>query len=288
MRPAASADAVAVAPAACSPELVALAHRLADTAAAVTSRYFRTPVAVDVKQDTSPVTIADREAELAMREVLRQQCPDHGIFGEEQGYLAGSGGSEYLWVIDPIDGTKSFITGTLLPADPLFGTLIALLHRGEPVLGIIDQPILKERWVGVTGQQSTFNGAPISTRSCAAVGDAYLYATTPHMFEGEGEAAFNRVRDAVRIPMYGCDCYAYGLLAAGYCDLVVEADLKPYDYMALVPVIQGAGGTITDWRGQPLRWQAGTEGDVSACSGEVLAAGDARSHQQALQLLAWK
>ncbi|EFN53278.1 hypothetical protein CHLNCDRAFT_58575 [Chlorella variabilis] len=221
-------DAAAAAPAACLPEHVELAHRLADAAAAITTRYFRTPVPVDVKLDASPVTIADRK--------------------------------------------------------PLFGTLIALLHRGEPVLGIIDQPILKERWVGVAGQRSTLNGQPISTRECGAVGDAYLYATTPHMFAGDTEAAFNRVRDAVRIPMYGCDCYAYGLLAAGYCDLVVEADLKPYDYMALVPVIQGAGGVVTDWRGQPLRWQ----GDVAACSGEVVAAGDARAHQQALELLQWK
>ncbi|KAI7844648.1 hypothetical protein COHA_001738 [Chlorella ohadii] len=259
---AASAQATAVAP-----ELVQLAHSLADAAAAVTSRYFRTPVPVDVKSDASPVTIADKEAEAAMRQLIAQQAPDHSIFGEEQGYLAGNGSSEWLWVIDPIDGTKSFITGK-----PLFGTLIALLHRGTPVLGIIDQPITKERWLGVAGQCSTLNGQPIATRACPSVGDAYLYATTPHMFAGQTEAAFNRVRDAVRIPMYGCDCYAYGLLAAGYCDLVVEADLKPYDYMALVPIIEGAGG----------------KGDVTACSGEVLAAGDAQAHQQALELLGWQ
>lgn len=277
----------------CPAEFVELAHCLADAAGKVSSRYFRTPVPVDVKSDASPVTIADREAELAVRQLIAQRCPDHSIFGEEGGYLAGDGSgpsssgsqgtSEWLWVIDPIDGTKSFITGK-----PLFGTLVALLHRGTPVLGIIDQPILKERWLGVAGQQSTLNGRPISTRACGSIGDAYLYATTPHMFEGESEAAFNRVRDAVRIPMYGCDCYAYGLLAAGHADLVVEADLKPYDYMALVPVIQGAGGVVTDWQGQPLRWTVGSHGDVTACSGEVLAAGDAEAHRQALELLAWK
>ncbi|KAL4459043.1 hypothetical protein ABPG75_013908 [Micractinium tetrahymenae] len=284
LRASAAPDAAAAAGAAAiTPELIDVAHSLADAAADVTARYFRTPVPVDVKSDASPVTIADREAEAAVRKLLAERCPDHAIFGEEQGYLAGGSSSEWLWVIDPIDGTKSFITGK-----PLFGTLIALLHRGTPVLGIIDQPILKERWLGVAGRQSTLNGAPISTRACSSIGDAYLYATTPHMFAGETEVAFNRVRDAVRIPMYGCDCYAYGLLAAGYADLVVEADLKPYDYMALVPIIQGAGGVVTDWRGQPLLWAVDSQGDVTACSGEVVAAGDARTHQQALDLLQWK
>jgi inositol-phosphate phosphatase/L-galactose 1-phosphate phosphatase/histidinol-phosphatase len=156
------------------------------------------------------------------------------------------------------------------------------------VLGIIDQPILKERWLGVSGQPSTLNGAAIATRACPAIASAYLYATTPHMFQGATEEAFVRVRDAVRIPLYGCDCYAYGLLAAGHCDLVVEADLKPYDYMALVPVIQGAGGVVTDWRGQPLRWGAEDAAAGRACAGEVVAAGDARCHEQALAALAWR
>ncbi|PSC73171.1 Bifunctional phosphatase chloroplastic [Micractinium conductrix] len=280
---AAAAAAAGPAAAAVPQEYVELAHCLADEAGRVSARYFRTPVPVDVKSDASPVTQADREAEAAVRALLSVKAPDHAIFGEEQGYLAGGAGSEWLWVVDPIDGTKSFITGK-----PLFGTLIALLHKGTPVLGIIDQPILRERWLGVAGAPSTLNGRPIATRQCASIGNAYLYATTPHMFSGATETAFNRVRDAVRIPMYGCDCYAYGLLAAGYADLVVEADLKPYDYMALVPIIKGAGGVITDWRGEPLRWAVDSQGDVSACSGEVVAAGDARSHAQAVQLLQWK
>eukprot|EP00887_Chlorella_sp_A99_P006718 scaffold3.g6718.t1 len=290
--------------AAVRPEFVALAHELADAAAAVTTRYFRTRVPVDVKADASPVTIADREAEAAMRALISARCPDHAIFGEEAGFSAaassssnsdgsggsgtdaggGGGASGYLWVIDPIDGTKSFITGK-----PLFGTLIALLHDGVPVLGVIDQPVLRERWLGVAGQRTTLNGAPIATRPCPDAASVYLYATTPHMFEGPSEVAFNRLRDAVRISLYGCDCYAYGLLAAGCCDLVAEADLKPYDYMALVPVIEGAGGVITDWRGEPLRWvpeAAGAGGH--ACPGEVLAAGDARAHAAALKLLAWR
>lgn len=268
-----------------TPDLISVAHELADAAGAVSSRYFRTFVPVDVKTDASPVTIADREAEAAMRSVIASRCPDHAIFGEEQGYTPGNGpaNSEYMWVIDPIDGTKSFITGK-----PLFGTLIALLHNGRPVLGIIDQPILKERWLGIDGQGTTLNGNPITTRACKTVGAAYLYATTPHMFEGASAEAFARLRDQVRIPLYGCDCYAYGLLAAGHCDLVAEADLKPYDYMALIPIIQGAGGTVTDWRGGELRWSSEEAAGGIAPPGEILAAGDADCHKLALDLLAWK
>lgn len=156
------------------------------------------------------------------------------------------------------------------------------------MLGIIDQPVLRERWLGVAGQATTLNGRPIATRACPDVGSAYLYATTPHMFSGPSEAAFNRVRDAARIPLYGCDCYAYGLLAAGHCDLVVEADLKPYDYMALIPIIEGAGGRVTDWRGAPLRWDVRSAAGAESWVGEVVAAGDARAHAHAVELLAWR
>ncbi|KAF8059378.1 HISN7 [Scenedesmus sp. PABB004] len=278
---------------------LALAHELADAAGRITSRYFRSArLSVDSKSDASPVTIADREAEAEMRRLIAGAFPEHSVFGEEAGLsLAGDG--RWLWVLDPIDGTKSFITGK-----PLFGTLIALLRDGAPVLGIIDQPITRERWVGAAGQPTALNGAPVAARRCASVGDAYLYATTPHMFApGRTEQpppapapraraqAFARVRDAARVPLYGCDCYAYGLLAAGQVDLVVEADLKPYDYMALVPIVTGAGGVITDWAGQLLRWSV-AGGDVAAAiaaaPGEVLAAGDAATHAQALELLAWR
>lgn len=221
-----------------------------------------------------------------MRGLIGQAFPEHGIFGEEHGLKWGSGpGSKYMWVLDPIDGTKSFITGK-----PLFGTLISLVYDGTPILGIIDQPIIKERWVGVVGRPTTLNGTELRTRPCPDVKLAYLYATTPHMFEGATETAFNRLRDSVRIPMYGCDCYAYGLLAAGQCDLVVEADLKPYDYMALVPVVQGAGGKMTDWSGRPLVWQPtpGAADVRSGWPGEVCAAGDPQLHAAALSILDWK
>ncbi|KAK9826515.1 hypothetical protein WJX81_008647 [Elliptochloris bilobata] len=266
---------------------VELAHRLADAAAGVTRRYFRAPLAIEAKADESPVTIADREAEAVMRALVRQALPSHAVFGEESGMTPGDGigGGEYLWIFDPIDGTKSFITGK-----PVFGTLVALLRRGEPVLGIIDQPIMRERWLGVRGRPTTLNGEEVHTRACASLEAAYLYATTPHMFAGASAAAFARVRDQVRCPLYGCDCYAYGLLAAGHCDLVVEADMKPYDYLALVPVVNGAGGRITDWQGGLLRWPQTPAGEpvlASTLPREVLAAGDARVHALALRALAW-
>jgi inositol-phosphate phosphatase/L-galactose 1-phosphate phosphatase/histidinol-phosphatase len=155
------------------------------------------------------------------------------------------------------------------------------------VLGLLDQPVTRERWAGAAGAATTLNGAPVAVRPCADLADAYLYATTPHMFAGATEVSFNRVRDAVRIPLYGCDCYAYGLLAAGHVDLVVEADLKPYDYLALAPIVAGAGGCITDWAGAPLRWGAAEAAAGRAPAGEVVAAGDARAHAAALALLDW-
>eukprot|EP00890_Picochlorum_soloecismus_P001554 jgi/Picsp_1/239/NSC_00238-R1_inositol monophosphatase - like protein len=263
-----------------------VAHEVADVAAEITRKYFRKSFDVDVKADMSPVTIADREAECAMRQVLASRVPEHSIFGEEEGFTPGSkgigsdDGSSFLWVLDPIDGTKSFITGK-----PVFGTLIALLHNGKPIIGILDQPIQKERWVGADGQPTTLNGKGISTRRCSQLSSAYMYATTPHMFEGWTETAFNRLRDKVRIPLYGCDCYAYGLLAAGHCDIVAEADLKPYDYMALVPIVKGSGGYITDWKGNELLWTSKDAEIGSAPPGEVLATGDKACHDLALKIL---
>jgi inositol-phosphate phosphatase/L-galactose 1-phosphate phosphatase/histidinol-phosphatase len=252
-------------------EFEALAHRLADCAGEVQRRYFRTPVSVETKADDSPVTIADREAEAAMRELIRAAYPAHGILGEEHG--SEQVDAEFVWVLDPIDGTKSFITGR-----PLFGTLVALAHRGRPVLGLIDQAILRERWVGSSGEASVWNGRPIRVRPCPRVEDAVLFATSPGMFSAGAEArSFARLQERVRLALFGGDCYAYGLLAMGFADLVVEASLAPYDCMALAPVIEGAGGRITDWQGRPL--------DLAA-TGQVVAAGDGRVLEQALALLA--
>jgi histidinol phosphatase-like enzyme (inositol monophosphatase family) len=252
-----------------SADLVALANTMADAARPIVARYFRSGVAIDDKSDRTPVTIADREAETAMRALLARHVPAHGVFGEEHG--AERTDAEYVWVLDPIDGTKAFITGM-----PVFGTLIALLHRGKPVLGVIDQPISKERWLGAAGQPSTLNGRPISVRSCPSLERAYMYSTAPIMFSGEVEKRHASLGRAVKLFRWGGDCYAYGLLAAGHVDLVVENSLKLYDFAALVPVIAGAGGLITDWRGQPLDMHS---------DGSVLAAGDPAIHRAASTIL---
>jgi histidinol phosphatase-like enzyme (inositol monophosphatase family) len=250
-------------------ELVALAHRLADAARPIAKRYFRSGVAVDDKTDLSPVTVADREAETAMRALLSAEVPQHGVFGEEHGAVHTD--ADYVWVIDPIDGTKAYITGL-----PIFGTLIALLHRGRPVLGVIDQPILGERWLGVDGEPSTFNGQPIRVRPCPALERAYMYSTAPIMFPGAYEKRHQALTQRVKLFRWGGDCYAYGLLASGHVDLVVENSLKLYDFAALVPVIRGAGGIITDWRGKALD---------AYSDGSVLAAGDGAIHRLALEVL---
>lgn len=255
---------------ACPSEFITLAHRLADAARPVVRRYFRTPVSVDTKKDSSPVTIADREVEATMRAIIKETFPHHGILGEEYGNENLE--AEYVWVLDPIDGTQAFITGK-----PSFGTLIALTRRGAPILGVIDQAILDERWIGGDGHPTTLNGQPAHVRACDALSKAYAYTTGPEYFDATTMAAWNRLAARVRQPRYGCDCYAYALLTSGFVDVVAEAGLKPYDYCALVPVVGNAGGTITDWRGDPL---------TIASDGRVCAAGDRRLHAQALEVLA--
>jgi histidinol phosphatase-like enzyme (inositol monophosphatase family) len=238
--------------------LVALAERLADAAGEIVRRYFRTPVAVDAKPDLTPVTIADREAERAMRALIAVHAPGHGIIGEEEG--RANADAEHVWCLDPIDGTKAFITGK-----PMFGTLVSLVRRGMPVLGIIDQPVSRERWLGVAGRKTTFNGAPCTTRKCPRLADALLNATTPDMFVGADAAPFARLAGQVRHALYGGDCYAYGLLASGHLDLVVETQLKPWDFCALAPIVAGAGGRMVDWQGGEL---------ALGSDGRVIAAGD--------------
>ncbi len=249
---------------------LAFANLLADTSGAIIRRYFRRKIAVDQKSDFTPVTIADRAVERALRRLIKARFPEHGILGEEFGSTKPD--AEYVWVLDPIDGTKSFISGV-----PLFGTLIALTHRRLPILGVIDQPISRERWVGAAGRKTTLNGKPVKTRACAGLDRATLYATAPEMFQGRDAAAFARLQRRVKLARFGADCYAYALLASGFIDLVVEADLKPYDFSALAPVIAGAGGAITDWRGAALTLQSG---------GRVIAAGDKKLLSQARAVLA--
>ncbi|GAB4837879.1 Bifunctional phosphatase IMPL2, chloroplastic [Ancistrocladus abbreviatus] len=258
-----------------------VANKLADAAGAVIVKYFRKHFEILDKDDLSPVTIADRAAEEAMVSIILENFPSHAIYGEENGWRCKENNPECVWVLDPIDGTKSFITGK-----PLFGTLIALLYKGKPILGIIDQPVLKERWLGVSGRRTTLNGQDVSTRTCAHLSQAYLYTTSPHLFSRDAEVAFARVRNKVKVPLYGCDCYAYALLASGFVDLVIESGLKPYDFLSLIPVIEGAGGVITDWKGQELFWEASPTSDPGSFN--VVAAGDKQLHEQALTSLQWQ
>ncbi len=254
----------------CPAEFVTLAERLADAARPVVRKYFRTPVAVDDKADSSPVTIADREVEAAMRAILAAEVPGHGILGEEHG--SDNCDAEWVWVLDPIDGTAAFITGK-----PSFGTLVALAHRGRPVLGIIDQAFTDERWLGAAGRPTTLNGQTAKVRVCPDLAHAYAFTTAPELFGPDTRPAWDRIAARVKRTRYGCDCYAYALLASGFVDVVVEAGLKPYDYAALAPVIEGAGGIMTDWSGNPL---------TIASDGRVIATGDRRVHAEALAVLA--
>jgi inositol-phosphate phosphatase/L-galactose 1-phosphate phosphatase/histidinol-phosphatase len=249
---------------------VALAEAAAAASGAVLRRYFRTRLAVDDKEDATPVTRADREAEEALRGVIVAGAPDHGIFGEEYGTTDAA--SPYVWVLDPIDGTRAFVAGK-----PMWGTLIALVRDGTPLIGMIDQPVSGERWVGVTGRATRFDGAEAKVSGTTDLAAATLNTTSPTLFDVAERAAFERLSGRVRETQYGGDCYAYGLLAAGFLDLVVECGLKPYDYCALVPIITGAGGVVTDWQGRDL---------TIGSDGRVIAAASAPLHKAALEILA--
>lgn len=249
---------------------VRLAHGLADAARGMSMQWFRTPLAVDTKADASPVTLADREIERALRAGIGERFPTHGILGEEHGRDRID--AEYVWVIDPIDGTRSFITGS-----PLWGALLALLWRGRPRMGLVDMPVLGERWVGCAGHRTQLNGIDCHTSACTEIADARVYATSPDAFSAAEWAAFDAVSRAARMRRFGGDCHSYGLLASGHVDLVIEAELQPYDYLALVPVIEGAGGAISDWQGLPLGM---------ASDGRVVAAATPELHRKALASLA--
>ena len=236
---------------------IALANRLADAAGAAIRPYWRGEIGLEAKGDASPVTLADRAAEEAMWRILTAEVGRDGIQGEEFGIERES--ASRRWVLDPIDGTTSFVAGR-----PIFGTLIALLADGFPILGVIDQPILGERWVGATGRGTTFNGAEVRTRPCRELGDALLATTSPSLFDDHAAEHFMALaqKTAHRRMIWGGDCYNYGLVASGQIDLVCEAGLKLHDFAALVPVVEGAGGTMADWNGDPLH--AGSQGDVIA------------------------
>ncbi|WP_226015996.1 inositol monophosphatase family protein [Novosphingobium sp. FKTRR1] len=250
---------------------IALAERLAEAAGAAIRPHFR-KVTAERKGDATPVTLADRAAEEAMRAVLAVEAPNDGVIGEEFGTTLGTSGR--TWVLDPIDGTTGFVAGR-----PLFGTLIALVVEGFPVLGVIDQPILRERWVGAAGRPTLFNGQPVRTRACPALAEAAIATTGPHYFsnhDGEHFMALAAQTDHKRMVMGG-DCYNYAMLASGHLDVVCESNLKLHDWAALVPIVEGAGGTMADWNGDPLR---------QGSSGHVIALGDPARLDDVIEALA--
>ncbi|MDJ0777442.1 MAG: inositol monophosphatase family protein [Gammaproteobacteria bacterium] len=231
-------------------------------------RYYRQPLAFDVKADASPVTLADRAAEAAIRELLGERFPAHAIYGEEQGHSGGSGGT---WVIDPIDGTKSFLLG-----NPLFGCLLAFVRGGRVEAGGLAMPALGETWIADRRGPTRLNGDAVRSSTCRELGAAALLTSSPDFFSATETMAFDAVCARVRYRRFGGDCYCYAMLAGGWCDLVIESSLYPFDYLALVPIVEQAGGVISDWQGRPLGLDSGPR---------VLAAATAELHREALAIL---
>jgi histidinol phosphatase-like enzyme (inositol monophosphatase family) len=254
-------------------DFAAFVDELADVAGEAILPFFRTALSIEnkkLKGTFDPVTAADRAAEAAMRALIRKQFPAHGIVGEE--FEDVKSDAPYTWVLDPIDGTKSFIAGM-----PVWGTLIGLCRDDMPVYGMMAQPFIGERFTG-DGASAKYRGPAgvrkLMTRKCASLDDALLFTTSPHLFSPEEKELYDRVEKNVRLPRYGGDCYAYCMVAAGTVDLVIEAGLDAYDIVALIPIIEGAGGIVTNWQGE-----SATNG------GRIIAAGDKRMHEAALELL---
>ncbi|MFO1436486.1 MAG: histidinol-phosphatase [Gammaproteobacteria bacterium] len=255
-------------------ELTAFAQRLAEAAGRCILPHFRSPLSVENKAGDGgydPVTEADRAAEGAIRALIAREYPTHGMYGEEHGFAPGT--SALTWVVDPLDGTRAFITGALH-----WGTLIALYNGEKPILGVMDQPYTRERFIG--NREGAFwrrddEERRLRTRACTTLNDAVLYTTSPLLFGTAAErTAFAALESQVKLSRYGGDCYSYCMLASGYVDLVVESDLKPYDVQALIPIIEAAGGVVTSWSGG------------EACyGGAIVAAGSTAVHAAALQVL---
>lgn len=246
---------------------------LADLSGAVILPHFRTRMTIDNKEVDAfdPVTAADRAAEQVIRRHIGARFPDHGILGEEFGDDSGS--AEYVWVIDPIDGTRAFISGV-----PVWGTLVGLKKGGRPIYGMMSQPFIGERFIG-DGRTSTYAGpageAVLRTRPCSSIAEATLFTTSPTLFKDDERAAYDRVETGVRLTRYSCDCYAYCMLAGGHVDIVIESGLKTFDIMPLIPVIEGAGGVVTNW-----------QGGSAIDGGQVVASGDPSLHEEVLRRLA--
>jgi inositol-phosphate phosphatase/L-galactose 1-phosphate phosphatase/histidinol-phosphatase len=254
-------------------ELIDFANYLADLSGNIIQKYFRNDFQESNKCDDTPVTLADREVENIIRLEISNKYPSHGIIGEEYDNINID--ADFKWVIDPIDGTSSFLIGK-----PIFGTLIALTHKDELLIGIINQPINHERWVGIKGKNSLFNNRKISTRKSKSISNSILCTTSPAFFQDSELEFFNQVSSKTKYQkyggaFYGGDCYLYGLMSLGYIDIIIETGLNNYDYLALIPIIEGAGGIITDWSGKKLNLNS---------KGQILACGDKRVHEEILKI----
>ena len=250
-------------------EFVEFANYLADESSKITNKYFRTKISIDNKEDESPVTIADQETEMKIRELIMSKYASHGILGEE--YENINNNAEFVWVIDPIDGTRSFIAG-----HKDYGTLISLLHNEKPILGIINCPAHEERWIGVKDKKTTLNNKEIATSSINKIEDSYLFTSGIYFDEPILRKGYEKIKNKSRYYRLGGDCYMYGMLASGYIDIVIEDTLKAHDYMALINVIEGAGGKVTD--------KYGKEVNVNS-DGSLVASSNFQLHQQIISII---
>lgn len=248
---------------------VAFAITLADQSRQIMSRALAERPAIELKPDSSYVTDTDKGIERALRTMIEAQFPAHGILGEEYG--AQNADAEYVWVLDPIDGTAAFVAGL-----PVFGTLIALLHEGVPVIGVIDHLMTNDRWIGALGRPTTRNGVMVRTRQCPSLAQAMLSASNPDFFSAQEQPLFERIRSRTQWRIYGGSCYSYGLLASGRIDMSIDSSLGIHDFAPYVPILAGAGGIITDWQGKTIDMFSGPQ---------ILAAGDPERHAEALALL---
>lgn len=250
-------------------ELISFANFLADESAIIIKKYFRNPLKIDEKEDETPVTIADKKTELKIRELIEIKYPDHGILGEE--FASSNIDSEYLWVIDPIDGTRSFIAG-----HKDFGTLIALLHNNKPVIGIINCPIHEERWLGIKGKKTTMNGIEVQTSKIKDLKKSYVCTSGLYFDNDHFRKGFDKIIQQTRYHRFGGDCYMYGMVASGYIEIVLEDTLKAHDYMALVPIIEGAGGKVSDKYGKNINIHS---------EGSVVASANDQIHKQLIDII---
>jgi inositol-phosphate phosphatase/L-galactose 1-phosphate phosphatase/histidinol-phosphatase len=244
-------------------------HKLVDKSGEEIRKHFRNIDNIVTKEDKSPVTIADKNAEQILRDMIISAYPDHGITGEEFGSININ--ARYKWIIDPIDGTLSFMIGR-----PIFGTLLALLDNGKPIVSVIDQPINKERWIASVDNGCKFNGNLVKTRKCMDISNAVIATTSLDYFNTNKKKNFYNLSKSAKHVVYGGDCYLYALIASGFLDLAIDSCLKAHDFLPIIPIIEEAGGIITDWQGEKLNQNS---------IGDIIISGDINIHKQAIKLL---